>query len=213
MLEGLAAITPLVPRPDSETICGLLVSESAKFSVAVRVPVAVGPKRMLAVQLAPAASVAPQVLLNTVKSPGLVPLKVMPLILIAAVPGLVRVMTFCPPLDPIVTAAQLTLAGDTVAASRYCVAARAQNSASASFARFERFGSRWIRTVSESAADVRGKLAGASCWSGFDAYLGIILPRGLRKGENQYKNPIWKASSRFLFCDPLRQAGISEIVG
>jgi hypothetical protein len=63
MLDGLAATTPLVPRPDSATVCGLLVSESLKLRIAVRAPVAVGPKTMFAVQLAPAASVAPQVLL------------------------------------------------------------------------------------------------------------------------------------------------------
>ena len=71
-LPGLAE-TPLAPRPETATVCGLLPSESLKLSVAVRVPVAVGPKMILAVQLAPAASVEPHVLLYTEKSPALAP--------------------------------------------------------------------------------------------------------------------------------------------
>lgn len=139
MLVGLAATTPLVPRPERATVCGLLPSESVKFKVAVRVPVAVGPKRMFAVQLAPAASVVPQVLLKMVKSPGFAPVKVMLLILMMAVPGFVSVTTFCPPLDPIATAAQVSLAGETVAASMLFVATRAQISTSTSLARLEFF--------------------------------------------------------------------------
>ena len=72
-LVGLAA-TPPLPMPVSATVCGLLPSESLKLRVAVRVPVAVGPKRILAVQLAPAASAEPHVLLYTEKSPALAPL-------------------------------------------------------------------------------------------------------------------------------------------
>ena len=52
---------PLAPSPVSETCCGLLVALSVKFRVAVRVPEAVGLKTMLAVQLAEAARVEPQV--------------------------------------------------------------------------------------------------------------------------------------------------------
>jgi hypothetical protein len=129
-VKGLAATTPLVPKPDRATVCGLLLSESMKFSVAVLVPVAVGPKRTLAVQLTPDASVAPQVLLNTVKSPGLAPVNPRLLILIVAVPAFVSVTTFCPPLLPTTTAAQLTVAGDTVAATAdAATAAFAQTSA------------------------------------------------------------------------------------
>jgi hypothetical protein len=101
------------PRPVRAMVCGLLPSESLKFRVAVRVPVAVGPNRIFAVQLAPAANVAPQVLVKTEKSPGLAPLKVMlPMVIAVAFP-LVRVATFCPPLLPIATAAHEMLAGDT----------------------------------------------------------------------------------------------------
>lgn len=140
MLGGLAATTPLVAKPESATLCGLLLSESAKFNVAVRVPVAVGPNTMFAVQLAPGASVVAQVLLKTAKSPGFVPLKLMLLMLMVAVPGLVSVTTFCPPLDPIATAAQVSLAGETVAACIAFAAMRTENSTSSSLARFELMG-------------------------------------------------------------------------
>lgn len=112
-LAGLAVTTPLVPKPDTAMVCGLLLSESVKFKIAVRVPVAVGPKRMFALQLVAGASVAPQVLLKTVKSPGFVPLKVRLPILIAAPFPFVKVTVFWPLLLPIATAAQVRLAGET----------------------------------------------------------------------------------------------------
>ncbi len=58
---GLMLTAPLIPNPVSVTVCGLELSESLKFSVAVRVPVVVGAKMMFTVQLVEAASVAPQV--------------------------------------------------------------------------------------------------------------------------------------------------------
>jgi hypothetical protein len=48
------------PVPVSETVCGLLGSESVRVSVPLRVPVAVGVKVTFTVQLPPAATVAPQ---------------------------------------------------------------------------------------------------------------------------------------------------------
>lgn len=115
-LDGLAATTPVVPRPEMDTVCGLLVSESAKFNVAVRVPVAVGPKTMFAVQFAPAVRVAPQVLLKTEKSAGFAPVNVMLPMLISNALVFVSVTVFWPPLDPTATAAQVTLEGEVVAA-------------------------------------------------------------------------------------------------
>ena len=50
------------PVPLRATDCGEPVALSANVSAAVRVPAAVGEKVTLTVQLAPAASVAPQVL-------------------------------------------------------------------------------------------------------------------------------------------------------
>jgi hypothetical protein len=118
-LVGLTAIVlGAAPRPVRATVCGLPTSESLKFSVAVRVPMAVGPNTIFTVQLVPAASVEPQVLLKTVKSAGLAPLKVMLLMAIAVVFPFVSVATFCPPLFPSATDAHEMLAGDTDAAAR-----------------------------------------------------------------------------------------------
>ena len=116
IVDGAAVTTPLMPRPESAIVWGLLPSESLKLRVAVRVPVAVGPNKMFAVQLVPGARVAPQVLLNTVKSGELAPLNVRPLMVMVLDPGFVSVTTFCPPLFPTTTEAQLRLAGDEVAA-------------------------------------------------------------------------------------------------
>jgi hypothetical protein len=57
-LVGLLETLPLglVPKPVSVMVCGLLPSESLKFSVALRLPVVVGTKDMFAVQLAEAAT-------------------------------------------------------------------------------------------------------------------------------------------------------------
>lgn len=52
---------PPAPSPERETCCGLLEALSIKARFAVRVPEAVGLKRMVTVQLAEAASVEPQV--------------------------------------------------------------------------------------------------------------------------------------------------------
>jgi hypothetical protein len=51
----------VVPVPLSETFCGLPIALSVMLSAALRVPVAVGLKVTLKVQLAPAASELPQV--------------------------------------------------------------------------------------------------------------------------------------------------------
>lgn len=55
------ATTEPEPVPDRETCWGLLLSVSVKLSVAVRVPVAVGLKRTVTVQLAADARAEPQV--------------------------------------------------------------------------------------------------------------------------------------------------------
>ena len=57
-------VRPAVPVPESATVWGLLVAESLKFKVAVRVPVAVGEKTIVAVQAAEAARLVPHVLLE-----------------------------------------------------------------------------------------------------------------------------------------------------
>jgi hypothetical protein len=117
---GLTETVPLVevPRPVSATVCGLPVPESLKFNVALREPAAVGAKVIFTVQLEDAASDVPQVLLNILKSPEFEPVIVMLLIVIAAVFVLERVTTFCAPVLPSATEAQLTVVGDGVTAAR-----------------------------------------------------------------------------------------------
>lgn len=117
---GLIVTLPLVPPgayPDSATVCGLGVAESSKFSVAVRVPLTVGANVMFAVQLAPAARLAPHVFEKILKSCGSTPVIATLLIEIELVPLFVSVATFWPPTEPMLTEAQLRLVGDTVAAS------------------------------------------------------------------------------------------------
>jgi hypothetical protein len=60
-LDGLTVTLALVPRPDNATVCGLPLPLSLKSSVAVRVPVVVGAKTMLTVQLDEAARLVPHV--------------------------------------------------------------------------------------------------------------------------------------------------------
>lgn len=106
-----------VPVPDRGTCCGLLLAVSVKFKVAVRVPLAVGLKKTFTVQLAPAASEEPQgVEVDDLrKSPALVPVMPMLLIVIALLPVLVRVTTFAPLVFPTATVFQTREVGETVA--------------------------------------------------------------------------------------------------
>jgi len=88
-----------VPVPLNPTLCGLPLALSVTFKLAVRIPVAVGVKLTLMVQLAPAAIVlglSGQVFAWP-KSLALVPLIPIPLIVSGAVPLFVRV-TVCVPL-------------------------------------------------------------------------------------------------------------------
>ena len=67
-------------------VCGLLVPESVKLRVAVRVPAALGLNTMVALQAELAAKLVPQVLLEMTKSPGSVLVTAMLLIGTAVVP-------------------------------------------------------------------------------------------------------------------------------
>jgi hypothetical protein len=113
ILDGLAVALPVavVPVPESATVCGLLLAESVKLSVAVRAPVAAGLKEMAAMQLADAARLAPHVLLEIVKSAALLPVIAMLLTVIAAGPLFVNVADFGAPVCPSDTLTQLILDG------------------------------------------------------------------------------------------------------
>jgi hypothetical protein len=73
--------------PDTPEVWGLLLPLSVTVNVALRDPVAVGVKVTLIVQFPPAATLDPQVLVCA-KSPGLAPVKVMVVMLNAALVGL-----------------------------------------------------------------------------------------------------------------------------
>ena len=99
MLVELKLTTGSIPVPLSDTVCGLPLALSLIEMLALRLPVAVGVKVALMLQVPLTARVAGligQVWLG-LKSPGLVPPGVMALMLRGAVPLLVRV-TDCAPL-------------------------------------------------------------------------------------------------------------------
>jgi hypothetical protein len=89
--------------PDKATVCGLFVPVSAKLSVAVRAPAAVGLNTMVAVQLADAARLVPHVLLEMVKSAAFVPEIVTELIVFAVVVPFFKVAVCAALLAPTTT--------------------------------------------------------------------------------------------------------------
>ena len=79
------------PVPVRLTLCGLPLALSVRMRAALRVPLAVGVKVTLIVQLPPAATLDPHVLVSA-KSLGLAPARVRLEMLRAALPVLVSVM-------------------------------------------------------------------------------------------------------------------------
>jgi len=114
---GLAETLPVGAVPFPESAIVWMPAESLKFNVAVRVPVVVGAKTILAVQLADAARVVLQVLLKILKSPAFAPESVRLLIVIDAALLFVSVTVFCAPMPPTGTAAQLRPVGEAVTAA------------------------------------------------------------------------------------------------
>lgn len=92
-LVGFKLTPGAVPVPLRATVCGLPLALSVTEILAVRAPVAVGLKVTLIVQFAPPARVAGLMgqVLVWAKSPGLVPLSEMLLMVSAAFPLLVSV--------------------------------------------------------------------------------------------------------------------------
>jgi hypothetical protein len=80
----------LAPVPDRAIVCGLPLALSATLTAAVKEPLAAGVKVTLIVQLPPAATLAPQLLLCA-KSLGFAPVSAIPLILKAPLPVLLKV--------------------------------------------------------------------------------------------------------------------------
>ena len=88
--ERLATGAAAVPVPERLTACGLPLALSVMLTEALRVPEAEGVKVTLIVQLAPVVSELPHVLVCA-KSPALVPVTAMVVMLKVALPVLLRV--------------------------------------------------------------------------------------------------------------------------
>ena len=99
------------PVPARATVCGLLVALSVKVSIALREPVALGVNAMLAVQLADAARLVPQVLLEIEKSAAFVPEIATLLMVIEVERPLVSVADCVALVDPTVVLENVRLVG------------------------------------------------------------------------------------------------------
>jgi Na+-transporting NADH:ubiquinone oxidoreductase subunit NqrE len=97
-----------------ETACGLPAALSLTLSDAVRVPLAVGLKVILMLQVAPAANELPHVWVCA-KSPALVPVMAIPVMLMAVVPTLVSVTVFAGLVVPMATVPKFRLVGKSFA--------------------------------------------------------------------------------------------------
>lgn len=106
MLEGLTVALPaleVAPEPLRATESGVEELLLVMVQVAARLPVVVGLKRMFVVQLAEAARLDPQFVLEMAKSPGLVPEIPAPLSVTEAEVLLVTVMACAVLEDPWLT--------------------------------------------------------------------------------------------------------------
>ena len=103
-----------VPVPLRETVCGLPGALSVTDSVPLRFPICLGLKATLTVQLAPAANELPQVWVCA-KSPALVPVIAIPLIVKVVVPTLVSVTVFAGLDVPRTTAPRFRLVSESLA--------------------------------------------------------------------------------------------------
>lgn len=97
-----------------ETVCGLPAALSLTLSAAVRVPLAVGLNVTLMLQLAPAPKELPQ-LWVCAKSPTLVPVIAIPLIVKVLVPTLVSVTVIAGLVVPMATVPKFRLVGKSFA--------------------------------------------------------------------------------------------------
>src|SRR5215471_12516875 len=107
-----------VPVPVKATVCGLVGALSLNVNVPLRTPIRVGVKVTLTVQLAPGATVVPQVLLPMVKSP----LMLILLTLSVPAPVFVSVTTFAGLVVPSTLLPEARLVADSVTAGVECTA-------------------------------------------------------------------------------------------
>src|SRR5262249_56729449 len=105
-----------VPVPAKATVCGLVGALSLNVNVPLRTPIRVGVKVTLTVQLAPGATVVPQVLLPMAKSP----LMLILLTLSVPAPVFVSVTTFPGLVVPSTLLPKARLVADSVTAGGAC---------------------------------------------------------------------------------------------
>ena len=108
-------VPPLTPIPDNATFCGLPAALSVTLSAAVRVPSTAGVNLALMLQVAPAASELPQVWVCA-KSPALVPIIAMPVMVKVVVPTFFRLTVFGRLVVPSPIEPKLKLIGESFAA-------------------------------------------------------------------------------------------------
>jgi hypothetical protein len=104
-----------MPVPDNVAVCGEPAALSATSSTAERLPAAAGLKMTAKLQLAPAARVAPQVVLDTEKSAGFVPVNVTPEDVIGALPVFDSVNVCAALCDPTAVPANVAVVGASAA--------------------------------------------------------------------------------------------------
>ena len=97
-----------------ETACGAPAALSLTLSDAVRVPLAVGLKMILTLQVAPAANELPQVWVCA-KSPALIPVMATPAMLRVVAPTLVSVTVFAGLVVPMLTVPKFRVVGNSFA--------------------------------------------------------------------------------------------------
>ena len=102
------------PVPDNATFCGLLAALSLTPKAALRAPLALGLNLTLIVQLAPTANELPQLWVCE-KSPALVPVIAIPLIVNVVVPTFVNVTGLAAVVIPTFTEPKLRLPGESFA--------------------------------------------------------------------------------------------------
>jgi len=112
-LDGLTMMLVVdgIPVPDRVIDCGLLLAVSLIVTVALRIPVVVGLKRIVRVQLADAARVEPQVLAEIRKSVGFAPPITALVIVIDALPLFVSVAVLEPLVFPTATTDHIRVDG------------------------------------------------------------------------------------------------------
>ncbi len=102
-----------LPVPERLAVWGLVIALSATSNTATRAPFAVGVNVILTAQLAPAASVVPQVIADWAKSPAFAPVNVMPEIVRVVLRLFLTVIFFAVLVVPTVWAAKVKLDGVT----------------------------------------------------------------------------------------------------